>query len=94
MTNGAAGAGGAMAAIANAIKATGPIVHLEPQDFVDILAKVAEPLVVYSPAGFLTKHKYLTSYKGLTFFTASKELVPIPESVQIIHAKKIWIPDM
>ncbi|RKY10581.1 MAG: hypothetical protein DRP65_06395 [Planctomycetota bacterium] len=97
MTNGAygtTGAGAAMAAIANAIKASGAIVRLEPQDFLDILARVAEPLVVYSPSGLLTRHKYLTSYKGLVFFAASKQLLPIPESAEIIHAKKIWVPDM
>jgi len=93
MTNGA-GAAGAMAAIANAIKASGAIVRVEPQEFLNILSKVKEPLVVYSRAGFLTQHKYLTSYKGLIFFAKSKEQLLIPASVEIVNAKKIWVPEM
>jgi hypothetical protein len=96
MTYGVAGAGGAgaMAVIANAIKASGAIVRVEPQEFLNILGKVKEPLVVHSPAGFLTQHKYLTSYKGLVFFARSKEQLVIPASTEIVSAKKIWIPEM
>ena len=73
MTNGAAAAGAAgAAAVANAIKASGAIVRVETQDFLDILNRVKEPLVVHSPAGLLTQHKYLTAYKGLVFFTKAK----------------------
>ncbi len=68
MTN-VAGAAGAAAAIAVALKAMGPIICVEPQDFLGILEKAEKPLVVQSPSGLMTKYKYLTSYKGLTFFT-------------------------
>jgi len=44
MTNGAAGAGGATVVIANAIKASGAIVRVEPQEFLNILSKAKEPL--------------------------------------------------
>ena len=94
MTNGATGAAGAAAAIAEALKAMGPIVCVEPQDFLGILKKTEKPLVVHSPSGLLTKYKYLTSYKGLTFFTKSKEALLIPASVETITAKKIVIPQM
>ena len=90
MTNGAAAA----AATAEALKAMGPIICVEPQDFLAILGKVEKPLVVHSPSGLLTKYKYLTSYKGLTFFTKSKEALLIPASVETITAKKIVIPQM
>ncbi len=76
MTNGA-GAAGAAAAIAEALKAMGPIICVEPQDFLAILEKTEKPLVVQSPSGFMTKYKYLTSYKGLTFFTKSKHFLYI-----------------
>ncbi len=94
MTNGAAGAAGAAAAIAEALKAMGPIICVEPQDFLGILKKTEKPLVVHSPSGFLTRYKYLTSYKGLTFFTKSKEALLIPASVETITAKKIVVPQM
>ena len=97
MTNGAAGAAGvagAAAAIAEALKAIGAIVCVEPGDFLAILEKIEKPLVVHSPSGFMTKYKYLTSYKGLTFFTKSKDALLIPASVDMIIAKKIWVPQM
>jgi hypothetical protein len=89
MTNGAAVAA---AAIANAIKAMGPIVVVEPQVFLDILQRTEKPLVVHSPAGLMTKYKYLTSYKGLVFFTKSKDALLIPASAETITAKKIELP--
>ena len=94
MTNGAAGAAGAVAAMAEALKAIGPIICVEPQDFLGILEKAEKPLLVHSPCGLLTKYKYLTSYKGLTFFTKSKEALLIPASVETITAKKIVIPQI
>ena len=94
MTNGAAGAAGAAAAIAEALKAMGPIVCVEPQDFLAILERTEKPLVVHSPSGLLTKYKYLTSYRGLTFFTKSKDPLLIPGSVETIMAKKIVVPQM
>ena len=89
---GAAGATGAAAAIANAIKAMGAIVCVEPEEFLAVLKRTEGPLVVHSFGGLLVKHKYLTSYKGLTFFTKSKEELLIPSSVEMVTAKKIWIP--
>ena len=90
MTNGAA----AGAAIANALKASGAIVSVEPQQFLTILERTEKPLVVHSPSGLLTKYKYLTSYKGLIFFTKSKDPLLIPASVEMVAAKKIWVPEM
>ena len=94
MTNGAAGAAGAAAVIAEALKAMGPIICVEPQDFLAILEKAEKPLVVQSPSGLMTKYKYLTSYKGLTFFTKSKDPLLIPGSVEMIRAKKIVVPQI
>jgi hypothetical protein len=79
---------------ANALKAVGAIVFVEPEEFLAILGKSEKGVVVYSPSGFLRKHKYLTSYKGFTFFTKSKEALMIPGPVEVITAKKIIVPEM
>jgi hypothetical protein len=85
--------GAAAAAIANAIKASGSIVRVEPQTFADILRKVDKPLIVYAQGGLFTgKHQYLTSYKGLTFFAKSADQIDLPRGVEVIVAKKIWMP--
>jgi hypothetical protein len=85
--------GTAAAAIANAIKASGSIVRVEPQMFAELLRKVERPLIVYAQGGlFFGKHQYLTSYKGLTFFAKSSQQIDLPRGVEVIVAKKIWTP--
>ena len=91
--NAAAGAAAAAAAVAKAIKASGTIVSLEPQEFLRVLAHNDGGLVVRAPGGFLSSGtKYLTSYKGLAFYTSSKEPLSLPRACDVIDAKKIWIP--
>lgn len=89
-----AGAIGMMASIANAIKASGAIISVEPNDFLAILSRNRDGVVVQSPPGFFTKHKYLTSYKGLIFYTKTSSPLTIPASVEVVGAKKIWVPEM
>jgi len=89
---GAAGAAAVAAAIANAIKASGAIVSLEPKDFVSIVERCDKPLVVFSPKGFLSSNKYLTSYRGLFFFCKTAEPLRLPSDAEIILSKKIWVP--
>ena len=90
----AAGAGAAAAIIAQAIKAWGAIVKVEPQDFQSILDRQPEPpLVVEAVGGFFKKHyQYLTSYKGLFFYTKSPTQLPLPQDCEVVVAAKIWIP--
>jgi len=83
----------AAAAIAQAIKASGAIVSLEPDEFSKILAKAEKPLVVIARGGLIKQnYQYLTAYRGLIFFTTSKTELMLPGSVEIITAKKIWVP--
>ncbi|MGA9587160.1 MAG: hypothetical protein WBQ95_17640 [Terracidiphilus sp.] len=91
----AAGAAGAAAAVANAVKASGAIVLVEPEDFLKILARAKDPLVVTAKGGFFkANYLYLTSYKGLDFYCESDELLSIPAEAELIRAGKIWIPGM
>jgi hypothetical protein len=91
------GAGGAAAAhaavIANAIKASGVIVRVENRDFLSLLDRAENPLVVMTEKSFFSpSHKYLFSYKGLAFYTKSSEPLRLPSKAELIAAKKIWIP--
>lgn len=90
MSNGAAAAA---AAIAQAIKASGAIVRVMPEDFRRIVDKVDQPLVVVSGGRFLwTTYHYLTSYKGLIFYTKSGEQLLLKGSTEYVHARSIYIP--
>lgn len=92
MAYGGAGAAHA-AAIANAVKAVGIICRVEPHDFVNIIRKVDKPLVVCYEGGFFSKnYQYLTSYKGLAFYTKSPEPIQFAPGTEIVTASKIWIP--
>jgi hypothetical protein len=93
MTPGGAEGAAAAAAIANAIKASGAIVRVSPQDFLAILSRTQAPLVVAAPGGlFQGKFNYLTSYKGLAFFCKSPEALMLGGNVEVVQAGKIWIP--
>lgn len=86
-------AAGAAVAIANAIKASGVVVRVEPEDFVRILGKVEQPLVIYAEGGIFSKnYQYLTSYKGFAFFAKSAQPIQFATGIEIVRAGKIWIP--
>ena len=90
---GAAAGAAAAAAIANAIKASGVLVSITPEDFAAILRRTERPLVVASQGGFFSTHyKYLTSYKGLAFYTKSPAPLVMPAGAEIVNAKGISIP--
>jgi hypothetical protein len=83
----------AAAAIAQAIKASGVIVQLESAEFLRILQKERGLLVVHATGGiFKTNYQYLTSYKGLAFFTKSLDPLNLPSGCEVVQAGKIWIP--
>jgi hypothetical protein len=85
----------AYAAIADAIKASGVVVRVDAGDFLAILKRVEEPLVVTSYGGvFRKQHKYLTSYKGLAFFTKSPSALLLSARTEIVRANKISIPEL
>jgi uncharacterized membrane protein len=88
-----AAAVGAENAIADAIKASGAIVRVEPGDFEAILEKTEAPLVVWAQGGvFKTKFHYLTAYKGLIFYTKTLMPLALPSKTELINAQKIWVP--
>ncbi|HEX2253865.1 MAG TPA: hypothetical protein VHQ65_11410 [Thermoanaerobaculia bacterium] len=90
---GAAGAAALAAAIAQAVKASGVLVRVEPEDFRLLLERNHGGLVVTATGGFLGgRHDYLMSYKGLAFFTRSKEPIELGGDVEVVAAQKIWIP--
>jgi hypothetical protein len=93
MTPEAAGVVTAEAAIADAIKASGVLVHLAPAEFSKILSHATNPLVVIAEGGFFSAtFQYLTSYKGLAFFTKSDVVLQLPPGTEVVTAERIHIP--
>ena len=89
----AAGAGAAAAAIAEATKASGVLVRLGPDEFVKLLTRVKDPLIVIAEGGIFRKNfQYLVSYKGLAFFTKSFSPLALPSGAEVVSAGRIWIP--
>lgn len=92
--SGASAGAAAAAARMRAIKASGAIVKVAPGDFLRILERQPNPLVVHATGGFFTtSFRYLSSYKGLAFFTSSPAPLDLPAGSELITAAKIWIPD-
>ncbi|MBZ5551457.1 MAG: hypothetical protein LAO21_01965 [Acidobacteriia bacterium] len=83
----------AQAAIAQAIRASGAIVRVEPSDFTTIIWKTENPLIVAAEGGFLkTSFQYLSAYKGLIFYTKSSIPLELGNRCELIKARSIWIP--
>jgi hypothetical protein len=80
-------------AIANAIKASGVLVRLDAPEWLKILKRTDNPLVVIARGGvFRRKYQYLTSYRGLAFFTLSEHPLVLPGRAELISAKSISLP--
>jgi len=97
---GAAAASSAAAAqhqiAVNAVRSWGPVVKIEPDGFLRILTNSgeSEPLVVMATGGwFSTTYSYLTSYKGLYFYTKSSYPLSLPSQAEVISVDKLWIPN-
>ena len=88
-----ASAAAVAAEIVQATKASGVVIKMDPGEFQKIVAKTGKCLIVCATGGIIsTNYQYLTSYKGLAFFTKSDEPLVLPSDAEIITAKKIWIP--
>ena len=103
-------AGGAVAATSSAaaaqhqvaltaIRSWGPVVKIEPDGFLTILKNSEKtesaPLVVMATGGwFSTTYSYLTSYKGLYFYTKSSYPLLLPSEVEVVSVDKIWVPNL
>lgn len=87
------GVAAAQQSTAQAVKASGAIVRLEPEEWQRISSMAAAPVVVTAPAGLGGKKvQYLLSFKGFVFHCVSKYPLPLPGDAVLIAAKKIWIP--
>lgn len=96
VVGGAGGAGGAAAyqIMANATKASGAIVKVEPDVFEQLIQKQQNGLVVFNEGGILSSSfKYLMNYKGIFFFTKTKMPLILPGNMEVVKTKKIWMPD-
>jgi hypothetical protein len=81
------------AAMAQAVKASGAIVRMEPDEFSKLLSKQESPLVVHAVGGLLSSnYQYLFGHKGLVFFTKSSEPLSLPPRAEVVTARSIWIP--
>ena len=89
---GAAAAGASAAAVVQALKASGVIVSLTPEEFRKILYKMDNPIVVTATSSFFgTTYQYLTTFRGLAFFTKAKEPIELGMA-EVVASKKIWVP--
>lgn len=95
---GAAGAAAGTAAAAhyarmNAIKASGVLVRLEPEEFERLLLQIDAPLIVMARGGFFRRHvSYLVAHRGLAFHCRTEYELSLPKSAQLVLAKRISIP--
>jgi hypothetical protein len=67
---------------------TGVCVKLE--NFLNILSKSKEPLVIVTSEGYFTKiYKYVTAYKGFVFFTESLDKLEFGSNIEVIYGQSL-----
>lgn len=89
----AAAGAAVVAAIANAIKASGVVVRVDSVNFQAILRKIEKPLIIYAEGGlFKTHYQYLVSYRGFAFYTKTSAPILLPSEAETITTQSIWIP--
>ena len=77
-----------------ASRANGLLVRVEPEEFSKVLFQMKEPLVVVVEGGIFTTHyHYLTSYKGLPFYTKSEQQLQLPAGSEVVNAASISLPE-
>jgi hypothetical protein len=88
-------AAAAAVALANAIKASGAIVEVEPELFMTMLARErnTRPMVIMAQGGIIkTDYRYLAACRGFTLYTKSVDALMLPGYVDVITARRIWTP--
>jgi hypothetical protein len=86
----------AAAYVAQAMKASGGIVRLEPPEFMRIVAKMKAPLIVVFPAKggiFSRNSEYLTNYKGIFFYAKTSTALNLPGDAELVRARSFWMPN-
>jgi len=87
------GAAAAQAIIAEANKASGAIVRVEPDAFCSTVDRCEKPLIIARESRFIkTSYQYLTSYRGFIFFTRSSEPLLFKSTAEMVKTTRIWIP--
>ena len=85
----------ARATTIDAIRASGVVVRVEPAAFLEVLRRAEQPLVVVAEGGVFKRHvRYLTSYRGLAFFTQVSDPLVLPRGAEVIVAKAVGVPDI
>jgi len=78
-----------------AVKACGCLIELKPADFIELVARTEEPLVVLAHTGIILKtFEYMTSYKNFCFHTESKTVLKFTNKIELVVAAKMTIPDL
>jgi hypothetical protein len=79
--------------LAQAVRATGGLVRVDPADFQTLVNRIENPLVVVKEGGlFSPSIKYLTSYRGFILYTQSRQALHLPGRCEVLQASSVWLP--
>lgn len=82
-----------VAAEFQALKASGILVRLGPEEFQSLLNRTEAPLIVRHTSGYFRKTVHcLVHYRGFVFYTQSRQPIELPANAEIIDAKSLWLP--
>jgi len=74
-------------------KASGVVIQIEIKDFVSVVEKMENALVIMARTGIRgRKYQYLTSYKSMIFVAESDVPLQLPNNAEFLNARRIWVP--
>lgn len=69
------------------------IVTVENDEFMRLVKQANDPMIIHQiPGWFSGQNRYLLTYRGVTFYTRSKEELSISKNAEVITAKYFYVP--
>ena len=71
----------------------GIVISVETDEFMRLMKQAGNALIIHQqPSWWQTYNRYLMSYRGMAFYTRSKEELSISKYAEVIAAKNFYVP--
>jgi hypothetical protein len=77
--------------VTQAGRSSGLLVRLSPEEFSRLVSRTSDQLVVVVEGD--SHYHYLTSHKGVPFYTRSQNRLQLPPNAEVVIAEGMSLPD-
>ena len=69
------------------------VISVETDEFMRLLKEAGNPVVIHQPSKWWQPYnRYLLTYRGMTFYTRTKEELVISKYADTVQAKSFYVP--